>query len=194
MKVIIIAVVVVVVLLYLFWLSPQGKIETGWFNREAKDYLSIAIDKFGKPKSILTSRGGEAIWGVHELRGTIFKELVLKDEALYDPDSDTFGFFYATVPFEVIPSKLKETLIISNNVFYNAEKKSLTARSDSWGGCVILLQIAVSVGNGKYNNAYLKSSGLLQKSISDRNDPVLVQQSYLRLKKGLEFQSGNPEN
>ncbi len=155
-------IIVAIIVLVLLLLKNNVEIKTN-----KGEHLKYTIDKFGSPTD---SHQGYAIWKESSLSGTVFSEIVVED-----------SYVTVTVPYQLLNNVLIDGVSYSN--------KQLKAKSNSWENCVVLLQIATSIGNGKYSLSYVKENDLINKSLNGGANPT---QTYINLKHNLEFQPGNP--
>lgn len=155
--------------------------------------MHILVSKYGRPSTVDTSRGGSAIWKKERLMNTVFERIELRDESVpHCTPSSHSDFLYATVNYDVPPSKFLEISSVTGSIMYDPLKKELCVRGGSMEENIVTLALAIQIGEGQLSLQYAQANGLYVQWINETKNPAKVDQLYDLLAFNLKHQKGNP--
>ncbi len=157
--------------------------------------MKLLTSKYGRPSTVDTSRGGSAIWKKERLMNTVFQRIELRDESVpHCTPTNHSDFIYASINYDVSPSKFLDISSVSGGLSYDPLKKELRARGGSMEENIVALALAVQIGEGQLSLQYAQANGLYIQWINETRNPAKVDQVYDLLVFNLKHQKGNPTN
>lgn len=173
--------------------GAAGSMNTAWHNRSASDYVHVVATKYGQPSAIDPTPGGMAIWKRDKLMNTCIDRIEVKDEAIpHCHPTNHLDFVYASVNYDVAPSKFLEVTSLSGNITYDPNKKQLTARCGTIEAAIASLALATQIGEGHISLNYAQANELYPHYLVATQDPEQIARLYDLLCYNLRHQRGDP--
>ena len=171
-----------------------GRVAVDWGNKNAADYVSTLMTRFGAPSAIDPTAGGMAIWKKAKISGaSCLDRIEIHDSEI--PACKPFKhltFVTVRVNLHVPPSRLLEVLSLSSSLGYDALAKQLSCRSASLETCIAILALASQVSEANMTANYVTSNNLVAEWVLSSTDKAKAAQMSDLLCFNLKHQKGNP--
>jgi hypothetical protein len=117
------------------------------WKQEVKDCFVSLVDIFGLPDTLAPQSCGGASW---HLKEGPFTCITIQDECVVSKRSSSYvkSFLYVSILYDLKRSKcMNRVFDITSSIMYDFEKKTLTARGESFASCVAMLMVATNIAN-----------------------------------------------
>lgn len=165
-----------------------------WSNQEAARYVGKMVERYGRPSSVDSSRGGSVVWRSELLGNCCLSRVEVRDESVFQcVPTNHYAFVYAYVKYAVPASRMMDVIQLSPSIGYDRLKQILWARGGNIDAAIATLALAVQVGQRHVSVGYAKTKNLLGHYLTASQDPNQAYELYNLLCANLHHQSPQPK-
>lgn len=120
-----------------------------WKNN-VKDCFVKLVELFGLPDTLAPQSCGSASWTEGKIVETPFSQIEIKDECIVSKRGTNYVkcCIYVSLKYDLKRSKcMSDVYSLSPSITYDSEKKTITARGESFASCVAILMVVTNVAN-----------------------------------------------